>query len=122
MSTEKSRGKKRKRGHLLRMLEKVGIIGPEEVEEIKREREENPLEETRQILMNRGVSQEEIDFAEQTSSEDIETPPNGTMEDETTGKRLVYKRQEMEDQMGETITTGIKLADLAAEIAKKNAG
>ena len=41
------------------------------------------------------------------------------MIEETTGKQLIFKRKEVRDKMDETITTGFRLADVAAAIAKK---
>lgn len=120
MSTAKSI---KPRSHLIRMLEKLGIISKEEAKKVEQEKENNPFDETSDILMNHGVSKADIELAEATDTDDIDCPApipiNGEMVEETTGKQLVHKRQEVQDKMGETITTGIRLADVAAAIAKK---
>jgi hypothetical protein len=109
---------KRQRGHLLRVLERLGLLSPEQVDDVRVEQEQDPSQNTVNLVLKRGVSQESIEFAEEVDSDDLPEP-----EDPSTGEILVgqFKAASKQAQSGmnETVTQGVRLSDVAAAIAKK---
>lgn len=104
-----------KKGHILRMLERFGIINSSQAEEIDREIKASPSKSAKDILLDKGfATEDQINVANRTPSD-----PEDLDRKETTGEFAIRQLQRAKDSMDRTITEGIKLSDVAAAIAAK---
>ena len=112
--------KPRRRGHLLRMLARLGFLSPGAVEEIRKVQQTAPLEKTANIVLNKGLATpQEIETAEHTASGDIPAyRPNGEC-DPTTGEILANNFQETQQTISDTVTQSMQLSDIADQISLK---